>query len=103
MKKELERLLAEADRLYKLSILDEDMLEEESDKYYSEYHDVLHEIADWVVKFSMGQIDKMTAFKMAVHKRSELLSLANPAGVRHNVLNGGGNKPKTRGGNKNVY
>ena len=74
MKEKLEKLLAEADRLYAIS-MDDNTPEDLSDKAYSEYHEILHEIADWLNKFSMGMIDKKTAFRMAVHKKDEISAL----------------------------
>jgi hypothetical protein len=74
MKKELEKLLAEADRLYKIA-MDDNVDEEAQDEAYSEYHEINKKIAAWIEKFSMGMIKGDVALRMAVHKKSEILEL----------------------------
>ena len=75
MKAKLEKLMAEADRLYTIS-MDDDVEESAQDKAYSEYYDILYEIAKWLTTFSFGKIDEKVAMRMAVHKRSEISALA---------------------------
>ena len=75
MKEKLEKLLAEADRLYTIS-MDDDVEESAQDKAYDQYYDILREIANWLTTFTLGKIDKNVAMRMAVHKRGEILALA---------------------------
>ena len=75
MKKELEKLLAEADRLYKIA-MDDNVDEDTQDIAYSEYFETNKKIAAWIEKFSMGMIKGDVALRMAVHKKSEILELA---------------------------
>ena len=75
MKKELEKLLAEAERLYKIA-MDDNVDEDTQDEAYTEYFETNKKIATWLEKFTKGMIKGDVALRMAVHKKSEILELA---------------------------
>jgi hypothetical protein len=75
MKKELEKLLTEADRLYVIA-MDDEVDEETQDVAYDEYYETNKKIAAWLEKFTNGMISGNVALRMAVHKKSEIRELA---------------------------
>ena len=75
-KKELIKLIQDAQALHAQSIILADTDEEASDKAYTEYWEMNRKIADWIRTFSMGMIDEKTALQMTVHKKGEVLELA---------------------------
>jgi hypothetical protein len=71
-KKEMLEALETADALYNAS-MDETTSEEDQDTAYAAYHEKVQEIAEALQK--LIPIDKITAGRMAHHKRKEIHDL----------------------------
>lgn len=65
-----------ADLHYKLAAEADDAgNEDESDSHYADFHETCNTIASLLVTLTAGQIDELTARRMAYHKREQIQAL----------------------------
>ena len=81
MKKELEKLLAEAERLYKIA-MDDNVDEDTQDVAYNEYYETNRKIAAWLEKFTMGMINGTVALRMGYTKKAKYWHWSNGGRIR---------------------
>jgi len=74
MKEKLLEMLETADNLYTASF-DEHISEDAQDAAYSDYHSTIKQIAAAIETLTNGQIEGLTAQRMAHFKRNEIASL----------------------------
>jgi len=74
MKEKLLEMLETADNLYAASF-DENISEGAQDAAYSDYHSTIKQVAAAIETLTNGQIEGLTAQRMAHFKRNEIVSL----------------------------
>jgi len=71
---ELKKVIENAEKLHTAS-MDDNLTEEENDKAYAEYWQIMDSAA--VILINLLKIDDLTAKRMLHHKKAEIINLIN--------------------------